>query len=498
MNGWRILLEAARAPVAALAEALRHPKRQQLDLLHDIVSANALTLFGRAHGFASIRSLAEYRAAVPVQSSEAFRPFVEKIAAGESRVLTQDPVVAFEETGGTASGRKLIPYTLASLAGFRAAVLPWLASLAQRRPEITAGSAYVAISPATRQPRRTAGGIAVGLDSDAAYLGDDLAAAFVSILAVPPDVGGLRDMRAWRIATLAHLVERHDLSFVSVWSPTFFLDLIEALPGLADSLAARLSPAARQRLARALAGGHIATPVLWPQLAAISCWTEAGSRGFARRLQALCPHAAMEPKGLLATEAAITLPWGEGPGCVPALTSTFIECIDAAGQPWLAHELQDNTSYTIAITTHGGLYRYAMGDRVRCVSVRDGCPRLVFEGRATLVSDMVGEKLEEAFVASVLNTLGVIAALAPEANHKPHYELWLDDESPEHAALARAVDAALRANPQYAYARDLGQLGPVIAIHRPAFQAHRSQARLAAGHRLGDLKPVCLILDPQS
>lgn len=71
------------------------------------------------------------------------------------------------------------------------------------------------------------------------------------------------------------------------------------------------------------------------------------------------------------------------------------------------------------ITTAGGLYRYDLGDQIRCIGHQGATPRLVFEGRAGLVSDLVGEKLNEAFVAGVIARLPVAATLVPIAEPKP-------------------------------------------------------------------------------
>src|SRR5262249_56225478 len=109
-----------------------------------------------------------------------------------------------------AGGAKRSPCRVGSLAGFRAAVLPWLAALATRRPAAFAGRAYVAISPVARAPR-TVAGIPVGLAGEGAYLGADLVPAFMKILAVPPSLAALADVQQWRLATLAHLLAARDL-----------------------------------------------------------------------------------------------------------------------------------------------------------------------------------------------------------------------------------------------------------------------------------------------
>ena len=494
MSGWARLLQAAAEPLKAFEHALLNPERAQGKLLFGLIRSNEKSEFGRSHGFADMRTLEAYRAAVPVRSYSGFEMQISRLASGETAVLTSSPVIAFEETGGTSSGVKLIPYTQDSLTAFRAAALPWLVDLARRRPGVCAGKSYVSVSPATRAPRTTDGDISVGLPSETAYLGDNLSSAFLSILAVPPEVAAICDVSDWRLATLDTLISCEDLSFVSVWSPTFLLQLVEAIPAYQTRLSARLSRPARQRLNSFLQGGGSDTSILWPQLDTVSCWNDGSSAGFASRLSALCPQSHIEPKGLFATEAAVTMPWGGREGCVPALTSTFTEFIDGNGVPHLAHQLDKGASYRVVITTPGGLYRYDMGDRVRCVGHEGDVGRLVFEGRAGLVSDMVGEKLDEAFIAGALAAVPVAAALSPKASPKPHYELWLDAAAADQSVV-HEVEAALSRNPQYAYARKMGQLGPLKPLLRPGFVAKRHQAKAIAGKRLGDLKHSSLILD---
>jgi len=237
MTGWATILAAARAECETFERACGAPRAAQLALLRRIVADNSASVFGRAHGFDRIDSVAAFRAQVPIRDYDALRPWIDRAAVGEAAILTAAPIVAFEETGGTTSGRKLIPYSQAGLAAFRAAVLPWLDDLARQRPSTLEGSAYVSLSPVARVPRVTAGGIPIGLPSEYGYLGADLAAALASVLAVPAAVGLVRDLEHWRLLTLRWLVQAADLSFISVWSPTFLTGLIEALPGLAEPLA---------------------------------------------------------------------------------------------------------------------------------------------------------------------------------------------------------------------------------------------------------------------
>jgi GH3 auxin-responsive promoter len=505
MTGWAAILDAAAPEYAMFRGACAQPRAAQLALLRRILRANAQSEFGRAHDFARLDDLASFRAAVPIRGYDDMAPWMDRAADGEARVLTSDPVVAFEETGGSTRGRKLIPYTAAALAAFRAAVLPWLGDLARQRPGAVAGRAYVAVSPAGRARRFTRGGAPIGLVSEGAYLGADLVPAFAAIQAVAPQVGEIADAPAWRFATLLHLLGAEDLTFVSVWSPTFLIDLVEALPPLAASLAKALhdgdqippNPQRARLLEHALGRQSVDTRALWPRLDTISAWTDGPSRVYADRLAEMFPGVHLQPKGLLATESPVTIPWSGGPCPVPALTSCVIELIDAAGGPLLCDELHAGQICRVVITTPGGLYRYDLGDRVRCQTIVDGCPRLEFIGRAGIVSDLVGEKLDDAFVVEALRGLDHPASLLARPLPHPHYELLVD--TPQVARLAptcEQVERNLRANPQYAYARAIGQLGPLVARAVPGLARRMAAALQARGQRAGDIKPAALICDP--
>ena len=460
MNGWHDIAAAASLDMQSLERALADPARQQAEFLRALLASNAPTAFGRQHGFERIRDVDGFRAAVPLRSDAAYAPWLEAVARGEPATLTADPPVAFESTGGT-TGAKHIPYTPAALDAFRAGVLPWLGYLLERYPRIADGVAYVAASPLTRRVQALPCGLPLGLPSDAAYLGAALAPALSRVITMPPPCA---DIATWATTTMAHLAQRRDLTIISVWSPTFLLELLEAAPAPPREL--------------------------WPDLQVVSMWMHGASAPYAARAARRLPGVALDAKGVLATESVITV--GTRRGHVPALTSAFLEFIDAAGRSHLAHELRDGTRYRVALTTPGGLYRYDIGDEFVCTR-QDGVPTLRFIGRAHLVSDLVGEKLSDSFVAQALAPLDTAAALVPRPGPPPHYQLWIDSASPVEPALAELVETRLRANPQYDYARRLGQLRPIEIVQSPGFARRRAHAHALAGGRLGDAKSSALL-----
>jgi len=132
---------------------------------------------------------------------------------------------------------------------------------------------------------------------------------------------------------------------------------------------------------------------------------------------------------------------------------------------------------------------------VICTRVERGIARLRFEGRDGVTSDLVGEKLDDAFVSSVLDGVAPGCALVPE-DSPARYALWIDARLDDAVlrSIAARVDTSLRANPHYDYARTLGQLGAVVAYSRPGFMLDVTRRKMAAGARLGDVKPVALLL----
>lgn len=438
-----------------------------------IVECNRDTAFGRQHGFVGIDGPARFAAQVPIRGYEALEPWIARAAAGEAQALTAEPVLAFEETGGSTGGGKLVPYTASGLAEFQAGLRPWLDDLFRAYPVLDAGRFYWSISPACRPPRTTAGGIPVGLGGDAAYFGEALVPAILRTLAVSPEVGGCSDVTEWRRQTLAQLGQCADLAMISVWSPTFLTQLLEGFPD-AD---------------------HASR---WPKLAVISCWDHAASAPFAQALREAFPGVLVQGKGLLATEGLVTIPLIGQPWPVIAPTSGYYEFRDAQGAVHGIADVRAGVDYELVITNANGFYRYAIGDRVRVHGFVGQAPTLEFIGRGNATTDLCGEKLTEAFVMEALRPFGLrFSALALDAA-SARYALIVDaDEAPPapESELLERLEQGLGRNPQYAYARRVGQLQApsVLRLSQPI--ARWMRLRQDRGQRLGDIKPPVLIVD---
>jgi hypothetical protein len=422
--------------------------------LHAALARNAGTAYLRQFG--SPHTVKAFRERVTICAYEDLAPYMRRIEAGDSSVLFAGHPVAYELTGGSSGGSKLIPYSREGLRDFQRCVLPWLAHTVRRHR--ISGRAYFSISPVAREPR-SIGAMPVGL-SDAAYLGDGAGEVIARRSAVPLEVANLRDVSVWRERTLEYLVAAKDLELISVWSPTFLLRLFE---GISD------------------------TRAIWPGLKVISCWASGPAQRYVCDLERLFPQAVIEPKGLVSTEAVVTVPDEQ---CRPSLVHAgFFEFLDH-GRALLDTELKPGGEYEMVVTTASGLYRYATGDRVRYEGRnRAGRPVLEFVGRDSLTSDLVGEKLTESFVGKCLEAITGFAMLVPDVQ-RPGYVLI--GEQLIDAGKLEAVDNLLRANPQYAYARRLGQLAPLRSFVHPQPFAVVERLMQRRGVRLADVKPAAL------
>ncbi|MFJ2686728.1 GH3 auxin-responsive promoter family protein [Pseudomonas sp. NPDC087342] len=502
---WRSFIESAQPTLDQWHEQLAQPERTQERFLQRLLKANSDCAFGRAHNFAHISDSTQFRDNVPIHSYSQLQPWIQRAQNESEPILTSRPPLFFERTSGSSAQQKAIPYTRDFLSEMHRSLNVWLADMYRQVPGIGHGSGYWSMSPPLRVPVAGPNGISVGSTSDLEYLSGSNIAALAGTLLIPAFSG---DPSHWRRQTLLALVADADLSFISVWSPTFLASLLQPLfdsetpeneqtfAWLEDAL-----PAARRSALRRARSQGVCSE-LWPQLAAVSCWMDGPSRHYFTQLAARFPQAQWLPKGLFATEGVVSVPFDEGFGCPLAIGSHYLEFLCDDGSLRQAHSLRLGESAQVLLTTGGGLYRYALGDRVRVTGMQGATPRVEFVGRSGVTSDLVGEKLDEQIVQSIFDscvpTTATVCLIPNASATPPHYvALVAPSESIEANALALAIESALSNVFHYNQARSLGQLGPVrvCLLEGGADLLARllQQAAELSGIRAGDVKPRPLI-----
>ncbi len=92
--------------------ALADPARAQQEVLRCLLGIYAATEYGEQHGAAQVQTLDEYRRAFPVTTYEGYKPLIQRVMAGETRALLNEPPIGWAITRGTTKGEsKFIPMT---------------------------------------------------------------------------------------------------------------------------------------------------------------------------------------------------------------------------------------------------------------------------------------------------------------------------------------------------------------------------------------------------
>ena len=198
------------------------------------------------------------------------------------------------------------------------------------------------------------------------------------VSAVPQEVICIADIDTFRKQTLVHLLANRTLGLVSIWSPTFLTTLLDFFQTHRDEVLRTLAQsglngaAARAKEIRSLcehATGNDVYGAIWPSLQVISCWTHGPSAPYAESLRTRFPAVPIQPKGLIATEAFVSLPLTDTTDPILAVTSHFFEFRDVDdGSIRLAHELQKDHVYSVIVTTRRRVislpaFRLGTGDR---------------------------------------------------------------------------------------------------------------------------------------
>lgn len=485
-----------------LNRATNDPERAQRARFAQIMSGLRAQPYGQHHHLERAHSPEQLQRLAPIIRYDDLEPWITRQYHGELEVLSAHGLTMFERSSGSSAANKLIPYNSALLAEFGQATEAWLFDLYIHRPNLLGTRSYWSISPATKQRERSPGGSPIGVEDDTEYFNPLIRWALKQLMVGSGALAKEPDLERWRDHTLIALLEAHDLGFISIWNPSFLTLLMEHAQTHIERLSDALSAPRAAQVRRTLdAYGAFVPESIWPELQLISAWSDASARHFIPALRAFFPNVELQPKGLLATEGVITIPWTRAKANLLAIHSHFYEFIDLDAPhdaPKLAWQLKPGAQYSPLLTTSAGLLRYELRDVVRCVGHHQKTPTLRFEGKLDRSSDMCGEKLNarlvEQGVEGCVREVGVryqFLLLAPTLEPSPHYTLYIESDASEAQLdlLAARLERHLERSHHYAHCIELGQLKP-LTVTRVIHGAKTYMEVLARhGLRAGDIKP---------
>ena len=510
------------------------PRKAQLERLDSLVRLSQDTAFGREHRFAQIDSPEAYRKQVPLREYEEFRPYIDRVLAGERGVLTREDPFMFTTTSGTTDRPKLVPVTAAWRDELRHLVRVWLYRTMCDHKGLLRDGLVSLVSPAVEG--HTALGVPIGSVSGMTY--QKVPWYIRNTYVVPYGVMTIEnyDLRYY-LATRYALARRASICVAP--NPSTFLRIAElgnqeseriigavrdGTLGIADmdalsdhdravcrELERPLRPdrtqAAFMDAARARRGSL--RPVdLWPNFKLVGCWLGGSCGVQASRLVEWYGDVAFRDPGFRATEATITVPVEDGTAeGVLALEANFYEFIpiDEIEQSdptvLLADELEVGGEYYILLTTRGGLYRYDINDVVEVTGTYRNSPLISFRRKGRDMVNITGEKLHVNQVCTAAQRASDEIAwswaqlqLVPDAG-AARYDLLLEplaDGCSKDAlqAFGAAFDRQLsELNMEYAHKRKSRRLhAPRIHQMRSGWATAHQRADVASGKRDGQYK----------
>ena len=464
----------------------RDPASVQERALARLVAAARDTEFGLAHGFGSIRSVADYQARVPLRDFAALRPRLERAAAGQESALWPGRCRDWVKTSGTTAGDKLIPVTPEALAAHQRGgwdALLRAAELAGGRTLMGGPMLFLGGSTATRPlPGGGRVGDLSGLVAGRLPWGFRGRYSPGAALAAIPD---------WeeRLDAVAALASTQDLRLLS-GMPSWLVILFERIARHVERGGRRL---------RGLAE-------LWPHLGvlihggvAFAPYAAVFEEWLGPRVPRVEVYPASEGFVAVQTEPAggLTLMVDYG------IFYEFVPVEDLGADAPRRHTVADvalGRAYAVVMSTPAGLWSYVLGDTVR-FTARDPL-RLVITGRTrhyvnAFGENVIVEEVERALVRACRRTEAEVVeftvaprfpgAAEPRGGHEWLVEFRVPPVEPED--FARILDEALAAlNTDYRTKRggSVGMVAPTVTA-LPSGTFHRWMRQ--AG-RLGDQHKV--------
>ncbi len=513
--------------------ATTQPGNAQTRFLLRVLRRNRHTRFGREHAFADIDDYAGFAKAVPVQTYETLRPYIEDQERTGAHALNAEQPVMYAKTSGTTGQAKLIPILPETIRQHRRSQA--LQSYVQFRadPRAYYGRLLAIVSPA--QEGTLESGTPYG--STSGFMYENMPAAAKKKYVLPHQVFGLTDYELKYLLILRLAVIHGDVTHIACANPSTLVKLLSVLDSARSTLLAditrgtfsradelpadvltavnprlRCSPSRVAELRRILSLPKPTFAKLWPDLRLVSTWTGGSCRiPLARVRPALPPGTRVAELGYLASEIRGTLVADlEQNAGVLTIDENFFEFVDRddwdAGRKLFRtlDQIEQGKEYYIIPTTSSGLYRYFMNDIVRVTGSFRATPTLEFVQKGKGVTNITGEKLYESQVIAAVRAseeetgqVSEFFIMLADADAAV-YRLVVECDTLTEAWRSRMLGAVERRlgelNVEYAAKRASGRLQPLELVPvRPGTGERYKQHCVRQGQREGQFKIIALL-----
>ena len=437
-----LALPYARMVTRAVHRRAMDPVGTQRAVLTQLIGFGARSAFGREHQLHQVRDHKGLTEAVPLRDYEGFRPYIDRIIAGERDVLWPGLPLYLCKTSGTTSGAKYIPITRNSLPNHitsaRRALLAYIARSGNTR-FVDGKMIFLQGSPVLDKKGAVPTGRLSGIVANhvPAYLLKNRMPSFTT--------NTIPDWET-KVEAIVNETMKEDMRLISgipAWTQMYFERLLartgrsavkEVFPDFSLFVYGGVNYAPYRSRMERLIGGHVDSVELFPASEGFIAYQDQGT-----------------DEGLL-----LVLDNGIYYGFLPIGAG-------AGARPLSIAEVELNVQYALVLYTNAGLWGYEIGDTVRFVSLSP--PRIVVTGRTKQFTSAFGEHviaeevegaLKEAMRSVPCEVSEFTVAPQPSPTEGLPYHEWLIEFAAEPAsmeAFAAAIDSALQQrNPYY---RDL-------------------------------------------
>ena len=527
------VLALARAEWNALQlrRAAKRPAEVQERVLRRILRQNRDTDYGRDHGFAGIENYSDFRRAVPIQSYEDIRPYIDRQIETGRLILTPSPPVFYATTSGTTGKPKFVPVLSETQAACRRAQRIAIRAMRRANPQMFSGPILAIVGPAIEG--RMIDNSPYGAISGLLY--STMPPPILARYLLPPEIFDIEEYESRYIAIALLALAERGLSTLASPNPTTLLRLIEIVnqygQGLADSLATgqlgtlplhlddrhramlenrlRPLPERADELRQLLELGPVLLRDIWPSLRGVVTWTGGNTSLLLARLKSELPAGCLIIEmGYMASEFVgnIVVDCARNDG-VPTLLDHFFEFVEK--EAWergeretrLLHELETGRHYYVIVTALHGLYRYFIDDIVEAKGRYRNTPTIAFVQKGKGVTSLTGEKLYECQITHAVDAVAESMHMAPEffmmlADQRAfNYVLYVESASRfDQSAFGKAFNQVLGSlNVEYRDKCASGRIGAAIVKRlRPGTAEMYKRHAVRSGQREGQFKVVRL------
>lgn len=541
----KVVVPRLEARLARFQQRLERAREVQEALWRAKVRRAASSGFGRDHGFSQVRDYADFKKAVPIAQYDYYHPYIDRVARGDVGAMfpAGEPILMFTLSSGTTDIPKLIPINPTWMDEYRRGWQIWgvRAFLDHPRLFYSKVTGIAGNWDMRRTPSDKPCGMASGLSAK-------MQPGLLQMMyPVPPEVFSIPDSTAKYYTALRLAVAEREVGLFLTATPATVVHYAQLGDQFKDSLikdiadgtldtAMDIPAALRARLARRikkdparareLADIANRTGQLFPRdywnIDLVACWIGGTVGSYARHIADYWGPVPTRDIGLLCSEGRFTVPLSDNePAGVLEVDSHFYEFVSeeemGRADPTIlrCHELEVDRSYYILLTTSSGLYRYDIGDVLRCVGYIGEAPIVEFLHKGSRCSDMEGEKLTEYhFVKAVTEVAArnrllvsgftAVPVRPPPGTERsePYYVLIVEEQDIRGRETAlrflAGVDAWLREkNVMYDGKRADSYLAPPRLVRVPSGSLARYDQQEVARRGVGEdhYKHPCLVLD---